>query len=75
MNFIIQKFFLFIEQPSNCPCHNGGLCVQLPNNNMACSCRYGFTGDFCEKSIIILNFLKLNSNCTRCSLVEELLDA
>lgn len=34
----------------SCPCQNGGLCVQLPSGGVGCSCRYGFTGDRCEKS-------------------------
>lgn len=38
------------EQPNNCPCRNGGLCVQLPSYAIGCSCRYGYTGDQCEKS-------------------------
>lgn len=38
------------SQPANCPCRNGGICVQLPSGNLGCSCRYGFTGDKCEKS-------------------------
>ncbi|RNA00791.1 endothelin-converting enzyme 1 isoform X2, partial [Brachionus plicatilis] len=39
------------SQPANCPCRNGGICVQLPSGNIGCSCRYGFTGDKCEKII------------------------
>lgn len=38
------------QLPTSCPCQNGGLCVQLPSGTIGCSCRYGFTGDRCEKS-------------------------
>ena len=48
LNFFPNDFFS--EQPANCQCRNGGLCVQLPNYSIGCSCRYGYTGDQCEKS-------------------------
>jgi hypothetical protein len=46
-------------QPTNCPCKNGGLCVQLPNGNLGCSCKYGYTGDKCDtsKSLFLSFFL------------------
>jgi hypothetical protein len=57
--FSTHSFSLpFKEQPANCPCKNGGLCVQLPNYQMACSCRYGYTGQACEnsKSLVEIDF-------------------
>jgi hypothetical protein len=48
-NLIITKSII-LEQPANCPCRNGGICVQLPSGNLGCSCRYGYTGDQCERS-------------------------
>jgi hypothetical protein len=38
------------SMPANCPCQNGGICVQLPTGNLGCSCRYGYTGEKCEMS-------------------------
>ena len=38
------------NMPTNCPCQNGGICVALPTGNLACSCRYGYTGEKCEIS-------------------------
>ena len=40
---------LITEQPANCPCSNGGLCVQLPSGNTGCSCRYGYSGATCSQ--------------------------
>ncbi len=58
--FCIYSFHVILlnkpEQPMNCPCRNGGLCVQLPSYAIGCSCRYGYTGDQCEKSKCHANY-------------------
>jgi hypothetical protein len=45
--------------PTNCPCQNGGICIQLPTGNLGCSCRFGYTGELCETSTYY-NFLNEN---------------
>ncbi len=49
----------FQEQPAYCPCRNGGICVQLPTGSLGCSCRYGYTGDQCERSKPLLYYYTL----------------
>jgi len=38
----------------NYPCTNGGLRVQLPSGKLACNCRSGTYGKFCENRNLII---------------------
>jgi hypothetical protein len=50
-NLICIQLLNILEKPINCDCQNNGICVRLQNEKYACSCKYGYAGTQCDKSM------------------------